>query len=556
MKILVVDDNDVNIRVVSPFLIKWGHNVVSSHDGADAIDKFKNENPDLILMDIVMPVMDGRESAKKIKELSGNKYIPIIFITALKSDVDMIESLESGGDDYITKPFDKNILFSKIKVQERILNLNSELDDRNKKLVLYNKELSREFKLVGRFFDWGQNMCDLDSRYISFYTSPVSAFNGDLFLVKRRPAGGLYVLVGDFTGHGLTAAIGTIPATEIFFRLADENRSIIDIVREINKILQQILPIEIFFAATVMEINQQADSVSVWSGGIPESYIVDKKNKKLIMVESQHMPLGVLDESEFDSSITTYSVEAGMKLYCATDGVIESFNDKREMYGKDRLKKILLESSENTVKCLLDDLKDFTGGKKQNDDTTVIEISFKVMDDVEFVLDGNDGRLVNVNNVLPFSLSFDFDADDMRQQNSLMQIADMLDGNSVLSAYKTYLFTIVTELYVSTLERGVLGLDSSTSLTSTKYDRYYQDKSEALDKLIDEKISITILMPKSCDEIIIIVSHSGSNSGFDDSNVDEMDSFLYDRGLAIVKKLCNDVEYSDNGKTVTVTYSV
>ncbi len=377
MKILIVDDTEVNIKLLRSFLHKWNYTVIEAYDGNDAILKFKNETPDMILMDIVMPNMDGRESAKIIKALSGPSYIPIIFLTALKENIEIIDALDSGGDDFISKPFDKDLLYSKIKVHERIINLNNELEIKNKALMEFNDNVKQEYKLVARFFEWGQEMCDVDPDYVEFYTSPVSAFNGDLFLSKRSTSGCLYVLVGDFTGHGLPAAIGSIPVMEIFFRLIEKDFPIDKVVREVNSKLYKILPVEIFFAALIVQVCPNTKTVSLWSGGLPESYIVDKKSTELITVKSEHMPLGVWSDAKFNSNVTTYSVNTDMKMYCCTDGILEAFNENDEMYGDERLKAVLIKSQAKTIDQILLDVNNFTDDRAQNDDVTIVELSFE-----------------------------------------------------------------------------------------------------------------------------------------------------------------------------------
>ncbi|MFV2059453.1 MAG: SpoIIE family protein phosphatase [Gammaproteobacteria bacterium] len=554
MKILVVDDNKTNIKVISGFLLKWGHSIVECYNGKDAIEKFKTESPELILMDIVMPEMNGRESAREIKKLCGSLYIPIIFVTALKSEIDIIDALDSGGDDYIGKPFDKDLLYSKINVHERIIKLNKELESKNNDLLEYNRLIKREQEVVHRFFEWGQEMCDIDSEYINFYTSPSSAYNGDIFLVKRRPSGGLYVLVGDFTGHGLTAAIGTIPVTEIFFRLAEKNVSIVDIAREINKKLHQILPVEIFFAASLMEIERNANSLCVWSGGFPDSYIINRmKNNQITTIESQHMPLGVMDESEFDATIKTYKIESGMKLYCCTDGIIESFSNNGEMYGTQRLQDVIVKNSNNTINSILNSVTEFTGGIKQKDDTTVVEVSFKELDDIDIISGMNVTRAADT---LPFEINFSIQNKDMKSETSLYQIADMLGGNAELRPHKSFLYTIITELYVNALEHGILGLKSKDKFNTSAFDHYYKNKTTLLQKMTNAEVNINLLMPVSCDKIIITVTHNGKGGEMENYSTGIYEEKLYGRGLEIVKSLSNKFVYHDYGRFVEVTYLV
>jgi len=132
-KILVVDDIETNRKLLSKILVAInGCNVIEASNGKDAIVQFDKEEPDLILMDINMPEMDGYQSAAAIKEKAGANYIPIIFVTALSADASLAQALASGGDDFISKPFKVEVLESKINVHLRIRELNQQLNGNNK----------------------------------------------------------------------------------------------------------------------------------------------------------------------------------------------------------------------------------------------------------------------------------------------------------------------------------------------------------------------------------------------------------------------------------------
>jgi len=114
MKILIVDDDATNRMVLGAYLKNDGFQIVSANDGKTAVDLFQSESPDLILMDIMMPVMDGYESTIQIKSLSGDRFIPIIFLTAMTDEKALTRCVEVGGDDFLTKPYNRTILKSKI----------------------------------------------------------------------------------------------------------------------------------------------------------------------------------------------------------------------------------------------------------------------------------------------------------------------------------------------------------------------------------------------------------------------------------------------------------
>ena len=127
--ILIVDDVATNrILIKQIFSAVSNYEVIEAVDGHDAIIKYEEHKPDLILMDIMMPDMDGKEATAIIKGRMDDDYVPIIFVTALNTDESLASALESGGDDYITKPFNIDILTSKINAHLRIRELTQQIN--------------------------------------------------------------------------------------------------------------------------------------------------------------------------------------------------------------------------------------------------------------------------------------------------------------------------------------------------------------------------------------------------------------------------------------------
>ena len=114
-KILIVEDNEMNRDMLSRRLERKGFEVVMAEDGAKGVDMSKSENPDLILMDLSLPVMDGWEATSTIKADDSTKNIPIIVLTAHAMAGDREKALEAGADEYDTKPIDFKRLLGKIK---------------------------------------------------------------------------------------------------------------------------------------------------------------------------------------------------------------------------------------------------------------------------------------------------------------------------------------------------------------------------------------------------------------------------------------------------------
>lgn len=375
-KILVVDDIATNRKLLHKMLVKIaGYVVVEAANGKDAITVFEKENPDLILMDINMPEMDGMRSTAKIKEIMGDDYIPIIFVTALSAESSLANALAAGGDDFIGKPFNVEVLRSKINAHLRIRDLNQQLLTNNKKLNESNMDLMREHELIEYFFNNALQKSFLDKKLINYHMSPMSVFNGDIFLAKRSPNGGLYIVMGDFTGHGLAAAMGTLPVAMIFFKMVSESGTVSDIARELNHQLSALMPTSMFFAASLLELNAAGDVLTVWMGGMPKIYWLGDDGNLKGVVKSQHMPLGILDDKGFDSATQVFDVEKNDKFYLYSDGITEACRPNGEMFGEERLAQVIIDNRDNCIDKVLRALNLFRGDVEQDDDITIVELS-------------------------------------------------------------------------------------------------------------------------------------------------------------------------------------
>lgn len=138
--VLVVDDNPVNIQVVGEHIRKEGIDVSISTSGAKALQIAESRKPDLILLDVMMPGMDGYEVCTKLKENDETKNIPVIFLTAKVSPDSIIEGFSKGAVDYITKPFNSEELMARVKTHLTLKHFKDQIAEQNKKLNLLNVE--------------------------------------------------------------------------------------------------------------------------------------------------------------------------------------------------------------------------------------------------------------------------------------------------------------------------------------------------------------------------------------------------------------------------------
>lgn len=375
MKILVVDDQAANRGLLAFILEDCDHCVVEASSGEQAVQVFASELPDLILMDVMMPGMDGYEAASEIKAVT-DRYVPIIFLTALSDDVSLSKCIESGGDDFLTKPVNEMLLMAKIKAHERIRELNQELSQKNEELEKYQKVLKQEHELAEYVFEsaisWQQ-----DPPVLKRFLSPMGGFSGDLILTARTYRDTQFVMLGDFTGHGLPAALGALPVSQDFQVLSGQNLSLSELVRQLNKTLYDYLPGHMFCAANIVELHGDGSKASCWLGGLPDMFVVDDAGLIRRALHSNHTPLGVISDASFNDEIIEVELRRDERIITYSDGVTDCCDLSGEMLGEARFEMMFDGSSkgEELFESLVDRIKQFGEGRPQDDDISMLEIS-------------------------------------------------------------------------------------------------------------------------------------------------------------------------------------
>ncbi len=147
--ILIVDDNSNNVKIIAITLRAFNYKLVIATNGQSAIEMVEKTRPDLVLMDVMMPGMDGYETCEKIKAKKDNENIPVIFLTALSEKANIIRGFEVGGVDYITKPFNKEELISRVKTHLELKFTRDELQKNSNYLQSLNAVKDRMFSVIG-----------------------------------------------------------------------------------------------------------------------------------------------------------------------------------------------------------------------------------------------------------------------------------------------------------------------------------------------------------------------------------------------------------------------
>ena len=328
IKVLAVDDNIINLKVLSQYLLKQSYDVVTAESGEEAIEKFESETPDIILMDIMMGGMNGLEATAKIKAKSveNDVWVPVIFMSALASEEDKIKGLDIGGDDYITKPIEFNILGAKLKAMCRIAEVQKKLADTMTELEQYKDAEEQEqmmaFDLMESLFDTGH----LEGHDFHVWHIPATRFSGDLIVAEKYIDNRLYLLHADSTGHGLTAALPLLPVSQTFYHMAKDGYSIGKIARNMNKQLKAIMPINRFVAVSIILIDFSNNVIEVWNGGNPAVFLINENKEIVKKFNSEHLALGIMPDNAFDEKTEFVSCSGNNAVVLYSDGLIEAEN--------------------------------------------------------------------------------------------------------------------------------------------------------------------------------------------------------------------------------------
>ncbi|MEE8057499.1 MAG: fused response regulator/phosphatase [Pseudomonadales bacterium] len=554
MAVLIVDDS-ISIRFLLLGIIEdMGIDCLQAASGEEALAYLTNDQPlpILVVLDIGLPGIDGYETGRRMKAIARDRHLPIIFLTGAK-DTDILSKCLAIGDDYIAKPFSADVVSSKVEAHRRVSELYQHMEQRYKELKVFQHHIDQEHKIVENIFANHFEKHISQTENFRYHISPTSVFNGDVLLTAQGPFGNLYIAIGDVTGHGLPAAVGAIPVYPAFRSMAIKGISIGKIAAEMNRSLRDLLPENMLLAVSLLEFNSAWDILTVWSGGMPAMVLADSEGNIKQLIEPTHCPLAMLHDDEFSQDVQVYKISRNDRLYLFTDGVEESRNSADKMFGEARLHSLFDGSEGNMFDRIIDQIDQFAGDQKQDDDITLVEVICAPIVEATVV----NALVTEDITALPWSLYFELSVDEIKLADPVLQVIRLLSNAVGVDVHQDYISTVLSELYSNALDHGLLELDSRIKDTEDGFLEYYSLRSQRLNALQDGSISIHLnfIRQEPGLQIEIVVKDSGA--GFDyqvASAAKEEEAF--GRGIDLVRGLCDSVEYSEGGSCVKVIYSV
>lgn len=373
MTILLVDDNQVNLFVIEKILNSAGYtDHVSLTSAHELFDYLQLDAPstichhvDLILLDIMMPEIDGLEACRRIKQNARLKDIPIIFVTALDDKNKLAEALDLGGTDYITKPIDRVELLARIRVA---LRLKAELDwhTQHERKIQYELDLATHVQR-------SLLSSPLQEKNIQLEVSYLPSFNlaGDMYYWHKVNDHRYAVILLDMMGHGISASLLCMFISSVLREAIKQFVDPVAVVKELNRYMAQLHhekeSIPYYFTAIYMVVDTESKTIEYVNSGHPHGYaFVD--DEKVVPLNQGSCAIGFFDEIKVEKQ--TISYEKDIQILLFTDGLLEAIAPD-EFEAEEIMKKATKQKWQHSQQ-LIDELLSKENQTNQSDDMCLV----------------------------------------------------------------------------------------------------------------------------------------------------------------------------------------
>ncbi len=370
MKILIAEHDRMELRALRSLLDADGHDVLAATTCGETLAKFEYHQPDLVLMDIALPDGGGYRCTREIAAASGSGFTPVILTASSDDRMTLAEFIESEAVDFVDAPGNVTMLKAKIAGFER-------MRDVYRQQERFQTRMRQEVKLAQHMFDRVIRRSPGDVDFLRHWMITAGHFCGDLLIYERTPADQLHILMGDFTGHGLSAAVGALPTSDVFFAMTRKGYAIGEIAAEINRKLNDLLPTGHFCAATLLRLSPLQRELEVWNGGQPPLLMLDDAGHVVREVPAFRFPLGVVAPDRFEADTLLLSLEGIRYVVLCSDGLLEAQNARGEMFGNDGLHGALADARAgggHVLQYIKSELVGFLDGMEPHDDVSLLTV--------------------------------------------------------------------------------------------------------------------------------------------------------------------------------------
>lgn len=489
LKTLIVDDDPVAREMLARMLRKANHLAILASSAEQGLELFERHQPDMVLMDVVLPGIDGCQAMCLMKQARAPRWLPVILVSVRDTHEQVLEGLRAGADDYLSKPVKLDHVLAKVRNTSRSLRLQTQLshslglaraimdhiaeallccDDAGvvqasnkaaerlfgygsgelrgervatlladtvpsnfpgrmapphlfgtarrrdgtlfsvqsqqttveiegqvlavmtlrdvteqldeERRLLNDAARLREYKaareaenaLAQELLDRLQRREGPDTKCVQSFTAAATGFSGDVVVAVRSPAGKVFVMLADATGHGLAAAISLVPALSVLHAMVARECALSEIVAELNTKMKELLPTGRFLAGALLCVDEGSRRGEIWVGGVPAVLLIDTEGRVTHRFESTHLAFGIVPSDEDTRAVASFSWETPAQLVLTSDGVLEAEGPYGEHFGEQRLIDALQHApGSDRLKSVVDALHVHLGGLPSGDDASI-----------------------------------------------------------------------------------------------------------------------------------------------------------------------------------------
>ena len=373
-KILVVDDAAINRDLITGYLRSAGYlNLETAVDGRDALNKIFMSEPDLLILDLVMPNMDGVQVIKELRSNVKMRQLPILVQTAISDPEQRTDAWSCGATDIIIKPIHRIELLSRVNVQLENSFLIQELENYQRRA---EQEISRALEVQQSLLPSPQVLQELSLKYalkIDSIYLPCRFLSGDMWGIYEAAPAKIIVWISDFSGKGIGASLYTLHLHAV---IAEYKNRITDpelLLKILNKHLVEMIPIGQFCTCLIGLIDIEKAVFRYVSAGSTHPIIYDRQNHNCHLGDSTGMPLGICLEADYPVRQMDFKANQSLTLYSdllwEDEGGIPDISLE-----PDELPKVMRKLNGKSIFNLVSRKLETLDGSQFSDDLTLIEI--------------------------------------------------------------------------------------------------------------------------------------------------------------------------------------
>jgi DNA-binding response OmpR family regulator len=348
------------------------YDVLVAADGDEAIELFRTHRPDLVLLDVNMPAINGPEAATAIRAMAPAGTVPIVLISGAGDVQGVVESMHGAVDDFVLKPVTAKFLVAKLGALLRTQALITEAREQRAQIAAMQVERELEMRTAQALLERMTSQSELDAARVRHVVMPSQVFAGDAIFAAATPNGTYRWMLGDVAGHTLSSALVTMPMSMIFYATARKGVPLVESVQTLDAALANLLPVHLFCAAAICELDRARGILHVWNGGLP-GVTVRRGDGTLVRCPARNLALAILRGERVEPEIERVEVGPGDRVYAYSDGLIEARDRDEAMLGNDAVEAILTAGPAETIYERL--LAVHQGHEhRRQDDVSLIEI--------------------------------------------------------------------------------------------------------------------------------------------------------------------------------------